>query len=439
MRVTLLDVQRSPDGHINRDLAGGYGSATRYGDSLVARAIAAVKRRGVRLPLLTLGYLAAIFRREGHEVAFRRDGVAPGSDLVIILSSIVGAAGEMAVGDEIRKGGGPHVCYVGPFASVRPAIYLEHGDSVVVGEPEIAAMRMAKGEVREGIVESLLVEDLDSLPFPLWEIFPVGEYSYFPVIAEKPFLTASTSRGCPLTCFYYCPYTVLQGRKVRSRSVDSVIAELEYLKKRWGVRGLFFRDPLFTMSRTRTLELSRRMREEGLDLRWVCETHLEKLDEELLDELYSAGLRAINVGIEGINDAVLGRVMRKVIPATHIERIIRYCKKKGIHVSAFYIFGSPEDTEENIRRTIRYARFLNTDAAQFTISTPYPGTQYYDEMSGLIDVHDWNRYTGFYSVFRHKNIPRERLHGWKDRAYVSYYARPRWLFQAIRKYFRSRS
>lgn len=438
MKITLLDVQRSPDGHINRDLAGGYGSATRYGDSPVARFLSAVKRRGVRLPSLTLGYIAAIFHKEGHEVFFSTDRIAPGSDLVVILSSIVGAGEEMAAGDEVRRESGTPVCYVGTFASVRPDIYMDHGDSVIVGEPESAALRLARGEMPSGEVESQPVEDLDLLPFPNWDFFPVDEYSYFPMIKAKPFLAVSTSRGCPYPCFYYCPYTVLQGRTVRVRSVGNVISELEYLKRKWGVRGILFRDPVFTMHRDRCVELAREMRGAGLGMLWGCETHLETLDKELLDELHAAGLRALNVGIEGIAEEVLKGVRRRMISTAHTERIVRYCAMKGIHVSAFYILGSPEDTEENIKRTVSYAKRLNTEAAQFTISTPYPGTRYYDDIEELIDVHDWSKYTGFYSVFRHKHIPRRRLLRLKERAYAAYYLRLRWMLRMIKITLRSR-
>lgn len=438
MRITLLDVQKSPDGHINRDLAGGYGSATRYGDSMVARLISLAKRKGVRLPPLVLGYLASIFKCEGHEVFFRVNEIAPRSDLVVILSSIVGAMEEMDMGDEIKKKSDARICYVGTFGSVLPQEYLKHGDSVIVGEPENAAISIAREGLKTGIIKSVPVETLDNLPFPFWDIFPVRDYSYFPMINVKPFLTMATSRGCPLPCYYYCPYTVLQGSKIRCRSIGNVVAELNHIRDRWGIRGLFFRDPIFTFNRDRSLELAKRMKTAGLNIQWACETHLERLDENLLDELYSAGLRAINVGIEGIQTAVMKRIKRKTVSLAHAEGIIRYCRKKGIHVSAFYILGSPADTEENIRGTIRYAQRLNTDAAQFTISTPYPGTQYYEDMKDLIDIKDWHKYTGFYSVFRHETITRSRLLWWKDRAYVSYYLRPRWLFQALKKIVRER-
>jgi len=439
MRICLLDIQEHPDGYINRDLAGGYGSATRYGNSPFARTLSLIKRMGLRLPPLTLGYLAAIFHRAGHEVVFATNEVPRRRDLFIILSSIVGARSEMKKGDEIRRETDTPVCYVGTFASVRPDLYIEHGDSVIAGEPENAAREIAKGEMPRGIIKSSPVEHLDSLPFPFWDIFPIYEYSYAPVIMAKPFLTVSTSRGCPYPCFYYCPYTAAQGRRLRTRTIPGVMEELKELRRKYGIKGSFFRDPIFTIDRNRSLELADAIEMADLGIRWACETHLETLDEALLSKLYDAGLRAINVGIEGASEDVLKRIKRTAVSATHAERIVRYCGRRGIHVSAFYILGSPDDTEENIKRTLRYAKHLNTDAAQFTISTPYPGTPYYEDMRDMIDVHDWEYYTGFYSVFRHPRITRGRLHQLKDHAYLSYYLRPKWLLHMIRTIIRGRS
>ena len=155
-------------------------------------------------------------------------------------------------------------------------------------------------------------------------------------------------------------------------------------------------------------------------------------DKELLVALHKAGLRVINIGIESVREDILKKSGRLPIGIKHQEDIIDFCKKTGIKVIAFYILGLKDDTKESILETIRYAKKLNTYLAQFTISTPYPGTKFYDDMKSRITTKDYSLYDANHLVYRHDNLAEKEIYRLKERAFVSYYFRPMWIFEYIK-------
>lgn len=107
--------------------------------------------------------------------------------------------------------------------------------------------------------------------------------------------------------------------------------------------------------------------------------------------------------------------------------IIELCHRLGIRVIVNYTLGLPNDTVEGIRQTIRVAKRLNTFAIQFTVTTPYPGTHFYETVKQAIFERDWERFSGWTSVYSHPSIPTADLHRLREFAYVSYHLRPRYV------------
>jgi anaerobic magnesium-protoporphyrin IX monomethyl ester cyclase len=439
--VALLDAAPSRRGAVNKDISGGFGTVSDYGDSPVARALTWLKRRGVRYPILSLAYVAALFERAGWTVRFGADeGAAANADLALVYTSLVGHEAEMALAERLRERGGPRVAFFGPMASVRPELFARRADFVIVGEPENAVDEIARrGHVPGGLVESPPVQDLDSLPFPSWECFDVRRFRYQPYFpAGGGFFPMLSSRGCTLSCAYYCPYTAVTGRKWRRRTPQNVVAEIEHLVERYGARRILFRDPLFTLDRGRSGAIADGIRAANLRIEWVCETHLDYLDEDLLDRMHAAGLRSIKVGIESSNLDALQGVRRHQPRDARVRRILAHCDRRGIAVVAFYILGLPLDSEGSIRATIDYAVELNTIGAQFTIATPYPGTGFYDDAraEGRLLTEDWQRYDIYTPVFRHDRLTPEAIATLKSRAYQRYYLRTAWAGKFLSHHWR---
>jgi anaerobic magnesium-protoporphyrin IX monomethyl ester cyclase len=206
-----------------------------------------------------------------------------------------------------------------------------------------------------------------------------------------------------------------------------VADEMAYLERTFGARSVLFRDPVFSLDKKRAAELAEAVSARRLGIEWACETHLARLDEELVDLMAAAGCRGINVGIESVDPNVLKSVKRYSDDFSHQEAIIRYCETKGIRIGAFYIFGNPEDTKETIRATIAYAQALETSYAQFTLNTPYVGTAYYEVMRPKLIETQWERYDIYTPTFEHAHLTKEELLELKEEAYRRYYFRPSWI------------
>lgn len=427
MKIALIDLKESATGCNNKDKAGTFGN-TSHGEDFVSKIYAMAKRSNVDVPVMHFGYMAAIFRQHGHEVTFYDAAPTKDEDLVILASSIVGYDEELEFVRKIRKPG-RKIGFINAFASARPEIFLEEADFVIKGEPEAATIKIAKGELDpKGAIESPLIVDLESLPFPDWDGFPVQRYGYFPVLNKKPTISILTSRGCSFNCSY-CPYMVTQTEQWRRRSAKNVCDEIEYLQKKYGVKSLVFRDIMYTQSKKRALEISEEIIKRAIKVEWSCETRADCLEEDTLRLLHKSGLRAIHLGIESPEDDIVKKSGRIPIKESQQEKIVRLCDEIGIKIIAFFILGFTHDTPESIMKTINYAKRLNAPLAQFDVMTPYPGTAFFDQIKDRIVDTDWKHYTTHHPVVKLDFLTAEQVLEFKNRAYREYYLRPSWIFK----------
>ena len=167
MRIVLADLA-SADGFVSKDtVVGGYGSRLRP-FSRVTRIVCALKRHLLDLPSVQLGYIAALCAAAGHEVVYTTGAPVDG-DVALVLTSLVDHRHEAEWADAQRRRG-LRVGFVGLTASKLPELFDAHGDFVIMGEPEAAVMALASGTRLEGRVQSPAVTELDTLPFPRWDI-----------------------------------------------------------------------------------------------------------------------------------------------------------------------------------------------------------------------------------------------------------------------------
>lgn len=430
MNIVVLSASRQRNCTL-KDVAGGFGTVFTVGNSPFAKLLELAKRRIAAIPNITLAYLDSILTAEGASVRVldvrRADQLVP-ADLYLISSSIVDCSFERELGLEARRRFGAKVGYFGTFAATVPEFYADSADFIVQEEIENIAPALAQGNIPEGIVSAGFVEDLDALPFPKWDQFDVHRFRYQIVTGKGITLPMLGSRGCPYTC-NYCPYLV--NAKYRVRTPESIVEEIRYLTDRHNIRGIAFRDPNLTFDKKRAQEFADLLLRYNLDIRWGMEARTDRLDPELLDLLHRSGLRSVEVGVESSNADTLRENKRQAITTAQQEKVIAHCHKLGIRVIANYTFGLPNDSVEGIRDTIRYAKKLNTFAIQFTVTTPYPGTQFYESVRPAIFEKNWERFNGWTSVFRHSAISSEELHRLREYAYVSYHLRPRYVWRFL--------
>jgi anaerobic magnesium-protoporphyrin IX monomethyl ester cyclase len=430
VKIVVLSASRQTNCTL-KDVAGGFGTVFTVGKSPFAKLLEFAKRRIAAIPNITLAYLDSILSAHGAEVEVldvrKSDQLVP-ADLYLIASSIVDCNFEREIGIEAKRRFGSKVGYFGTFASSVPDFFSGAADFVVKEEIENIAPSIARGNIPEGIISAGFVQDLDTLPFPKWDQFDIRKFRYQIITGKGITLPMLGSRGCPYTC-NYCPYLVNSCYRVRS--AESIVDEIRYLSAKYGIRGISFRDPNLTFNKKRAHEFADLLLRYNLDIRWSMEARTDRLDPELLELLYRAGLRSIEVGVESANQQTLRGNKRKAIPRTQQERIIECCHKLGIRVIANYTLGLPNDTVDGIQETIRYAKKLNTFAIQFTVTTPYPGTQFYDTVRHDIFEKDWERFNGWTSVYHHATVSPDELHRLREFAYVSYHLRPRYVWRFL--------
>jgi radical SAM superfamily enzyme YgiQ (UPF0313 family) len=226
-----------------------------------------------------------------------------------------------------------------------------------------------------------LLEDLDSLPFPDRSLLDVAYHSEVggAKIAVKKFTSIVSSRGCPYSC-RFCSCTKLYNGRWRARSVDNTLEELHYLASE-GYKQFIFVDDCFTLDPKRVMEICGRMRKEGLDFEWICEGRVDSSSYKMMKELSRAGCKFLYLGIESANQRILDYYQKMITPQQSLEAV-DVARKAGIDIiMGSFILGAPNETREEIKNTLDFAKKLDLDIPQFNVLHVYPGTDIWNELS----------------------------------------------------------
>jgi len=227
-----------------------------------------------------------------------------------------------------------------------------------------------------------MIADLDSLPFPAWDLFNVKDvYSRFPsepsIFKAKRMGSVYTTRGCPFQCTF-C-YTE---KAVRQRSVGNVIEEIRQLKERYGITHILISDDLFVVRKKRTVEFCEALIKSNLNVTWTATGRCNIIDPEFLKIMRRAGCMFLHLGIESGSDTVLKAIKKQQTPDMIINAV-KMCRDAGIRPGGTFILGLPPETKETVRETVQVYKTLNNyrkHVNKFFFATPYPGTPLYDEM-----------------------------------------------------------
>jgi len=438
--VTLLDIQ-THDSAINKTNAGGFGTSSNYSNSnhVFVQLLKNVKRKGVKIPLPEFGYASRLLDSANSSYSIyvgAIEGIQE-SDVFLIYGSLVEYTAEVAAADYIKSAFlRARIGFFGSLPTVRPDLFRAHCHFLILGEIESFLANKDHDLLNcKGDISVPLVTDLDDLPFPEWKkVQAAHQFTHKPFFGSRRMFPVVSSRGCPLSCKYYCAYPLMAGGKVRTRTPENIVSEIEFLQAEYGMQAVMFRDPTFSIVPKRIIELCELILSRGLSFVWSCETHPVFLTEELLELMYRAGNRAIEIGVESRTKEVIESTKRYDTPTQHLYSIIRTAEKLGIKVSAQYIIGSLDDTYDSVVDTIEYAKSLDTSFAQFSVCTPYPGTKFFDDIKDRITSRDWTKFDTFTLVFDHPNLSPEDLEQLKERALFEFYFRMSWMTRfGIRK------
>ena len=419
-------------------------------------AIGTFRAIGISFPPLGILYVAATVRNRGHDVKVLDrsvdqrqvdfesfDVVGVHSDTTRFNRALELARQAKAAGVKVVMGG-PHPCFM-----AEEILKTGYVDAVVKGEgdesfPDLldawtngADPTSIPGVILptpQGIVDTgdrKRIQDVDSLPFPARDLIDLS--LYHTRLGHRPLTSLHTSRGCPYRC-RFCSSTRFDGAKWRARSPESVLAELEYLVRDLGYGAVAFMDDNFAGSPERTHGICDGILKKGLDIRWWCFCRVDTIVRypELVKHMAEAGAYSMFIGVETPSSGVLDH-FNKGINSEQTLQAVQILKENGIEIWASYILGAPEEKRTDIRSTIRFACQLDTDTASFTILTPYPGTDIYEELKDQITEKDWSKYDGVHAVYKHPRIPRIEMQMWHIWAYISFYFRHR---RSIAGFFR---
>ncbi len=326
-------------------------------------------------------------------------------------------------------------------------------DFVVAGEGEQTMLELVRGEDPRHIrglthrdkgtngesEEKRRPLDPDALPFPAYDLLegfpkdyllPIFNYPRFPGA------TLVTSRGCPYQCTY-CDRSVY-GRSYRYNSPAYVYEHMRMLRRRFGVRHINIYDDQFTFHRGRVGEFCEQMARRPLGVTFNCAVHAGHVDPELLRLLKKAGCWMVSLGIES-GDAELVARHKRNTDLSKIYQTVGMIKSAGLRVKGLFMMGLPGETEESIRRTIRFILSLDLDDMNMSKFTPFPGAPIYRDIReyGSFEE-DWNLLNCLNFTFVPKGIrSKERLDELYSLFLKSWYQRPAVRSKYVRMFWQS--
>ncbi len=171
--------------------------------------------------------------------------------------------------------------------------------------------------------------------------------------------------------------------------------------ERFGVRDFFFWAETFVIDRQHVAELCQAMLDANLDITWTCNSRIDIVDEKLLKLMARAGCWMISYGIESADQQVLDAV-RKGTRVEQAAAAVSLARAAGMKTAGHFIFGLPGDTEEAMQKTLKLARSLRLDVAQFYSAVPFPGSALYEQAleQGWIETTDFAGFSQNSSVMR---------------------------------------
>ena len=408
-------------------------------------------------PPLGLGYLASYVKQHGIDgkiIDGLRDNL-PEDTLIDRIASerpdLVGITCLTAFYNQVvrlsrrLKDRGMRVVIGGVHPTFLPYETLEDSgaDYVVRGEGETALLELLQSDFAHEAIPGIYTlddarmgklpderaawcTDLDALPFPDWQQIDPRTYPKAPhgaIVKRFPIGVVTSTRGCPQACTF-CASPKFYERKLRFRSPENVVDEVQLLVERFGVREIHFEDDNLTSKRSHVEAICRLILQRGIKVSWACPNGIraDRVDEELIRLMKRAGCYYFAYGIESANPQILRNVKKRETIDT-IRRAIDVAAKVGISCQGFFVFGLPGETPETMEETIQFAVRSRLSRAQFLILDVIPGSELWNTLSGRFDP-NWSKKSYKEPEWIPEGLTREALKAAQSRAFRKFYSRP---------------
>lgn len=382
------------------------------------------------MPTLGLATIAAVARDAGHDVSIYDmsfkpyDGTEVQRQVMALKPDVVGITATTPLMNQVRDMSViirevlPECCIVlgGAHPSAMPEETLGEtcADIVCVGEAdytfseicdglppsEIPGIWYRKGNNAVSTGFRPLIDNLDSLPMPAWDLYDLDDYMGMSrlLCRTPPVTMAEFSRGCVFKCDF-CASKITMAQGYRKKSPERCADEYEYLYK-LGFREFMLADDIFTSDQAWAVAVCdaiARRRQNGINVYWSCTNgiRVESADDRLFQSMRAAGCYRVSFGFESGNDEVL-KLFGKGGKASveQGQRAVSMARKAGIDTSGFFLLGLSPDSQDTMHDTIEYARALPLDMMKFGIAIAFPGTKMFENYakSGLIRSYNWDDY-----------------------------------------------
>ncbi|TRZ52415.1 MAG: radical SAM protein [Dehalococcoidia bacterium] len=422
-------------------------------------------------PPLGLMYLASSLRLSGHHVkildlfSFGEGAEKLSEVLAREFFDMVGITGmslqhnEILKASEIIKAVDKKIVVAvgGSHASALPSLLLrdENIDFVFRGESDYAfpslADAISNGTKWENILglcfktdrefhisPPAIIENIDSLPFPAWDLIEIKKYVGFHhgfFYEREPIGKIISSRGCPYLCTF-CAAQITHSRTWRPHSPERVISEIDRLVREVGIQELHIEDDNFTLNLKRAKDIFREIinRKYDLKINFPNGLRMDRLDDQLLKLMKQAGVYSITFGIESGSPQIL-RMIKKNISCEFIEKQVKKVKKYGFYTQGFFIIGFPFERKKDIEKTINFALKLDLDAAFFGTYVPLPGSEDFERLITTekisLENMDWDHMFSTKAQDSSLYLTSQEIQYLQRIATRKFYIRPRILLRAL--------
>lgn len=306
-------------------------------------------------------------------------------------------------------------------------------DFLITGLGQLPLMELCnqleKGQSGEGIencyvqwkkydsYRTVYSHKLDEFDFPDREATPFKEY-YVGFCPENPTTTMITSMGCP----FKCAFCDVHNQHLEIRGAEKVVDEIEAIQ-RLGIKSILFNDELFTLIPNRVREICEGLIERKIKIHWSVKSRIDCIQSWMPVLMEEAGCFNVHFGIESGNDKTLKR-MKKGYNTEEIVDAVLMIKASGLSCTGNFMLGYPGEDEKDILNTIAFAKFLNLDLSQFSITLDLPKTELFNEAVACGRRHGdpWSEFTrnpqrtDLVEIFS-SELPQEKLFELLDEAH----------------------
>jgi len=322
----------------------------------------------------------------------------------------------------------------------------------VSGEGNLASIRglyyrMENGEIR-GNAQISLEKSLDNIPHPAWDLLAMEQYRAHnwhrfgeTDATPKGYGVIATSLGCPYNCSYCAIHTLFGAHRVRFRSVESVLEEINTLVTKYHVHYIKILDENFVLNKKYVEELCDRIIERNYDLNMWAYARVDTVDEHILKKLRKANVRWLCLGIESADENAMNDVNKGQYNNNRVADVVAMIKAADINILGNFMFGLPEDTMESMQKTLELARELNCEWMNMYSTMAFPGSQlYWDSLQNCKDdlPENWLGYSEL-SYESHpmptKYLSSKEVLAFRDYAFQAYFENNERYFNLLREKF----